>query len=184
MDETWEDYFQPGEVLLWAGTPMPGVHGVPKILFLAVFGLPFLVMGAGAFCVGLWQMFTAGSVSDAGLGLFFTAFSLPFVGIGALLVVGQWYAAATAHRYIRYALSSRAAYVAKSYWRRSIESYPILPSSATGLDKGRKADTVWFHVRSEKDSDGDRTTTRISFDNIADGDSVYRMIRSIQMGTA
>jgi hypothetical protein len=107
---------------------------------------------------------------------------VPFTGIGALMVFGQWISAAEAHRKIRYALSTRAAYIAKSYRTRSIESYPILRSSASGLDKGRTADTVWFHVQSEKDSDGDRTTTRIGFDNIADGEMVFRLIRSLQTG--
>ena len=43
---------------------------------------------------------------------------------------------------------------------------------------------IAFHVQSERGSDGDRTTTRISFDNIAGGDDVYRLLRSIQIGTA
>lgn len=124
MDETWDDYFQPREVQLWAGAPMPGVHGVPKIL-LAVFGLQFLAMSKGAFCIGLWQAFTVTSIGNA-----------------------------------------------------------IQHAYATGRHTGRKPDTVWFQIRDERDYDGDRTTTRISFANIADGESVYRLIRGIQMGTA
>lgn len=184
MAETWQDYFQTGESLLWEGTPLPGVHGKGKIIGLAIFGLPFLVIGIGICVVGLKMLFGGPSWNDVGLGLFMTAFSLPFAGVGILLVFGQWVAAAQAHRRIRYALSTRCAYIAKSYWTHSLESYPILPSSALGLEKGPRADTVWFHVYTERDSDGDRSTTRISFDSIADGESVYRLLRSIQMGTA
>ena len=65
-----------------------------------------------------------------------------------------------------------------------LEIYPILKSTSVGLQKGRRADTVWFHVRSEKDSDGDLSTTRIGFENIADGDKVLSLIRGIQTGSA
>jgi hypothetical protein len=183
MAESWQDYFQPGEALLWEGAPKPGVHGWPKIIGLALFGLPFLIVGIGIFVAGLKQTFSGGTWGTMGLGILFTAFSIPFAGIGAVMVFGQWYGAATAHHTIRYALSTRAAYVAKTRWKRSIESYPIVRSTASGLEKGRNADTVWFHVQSERDSDGDRSTTRIGFDNIADGESVYRLIRGIQTGT-
>ena len=184
MAETWQDYFQPGETLLWEGTPKPGVHGKAKIIGLAIFGLPFLVVGVGTGVAGIRQLFFAQGWGDLGLGLFLAAFAIPFAGIGGVMVIGQWWAAAEAHKRLRYAVSTRCAYIAKSYWTRSVESYPILPGSALGLEKGRKADTVWFHVYTERDSDGDRSTSRISFDNIADGESVYRLLRSIQMGTA
>ena len=180
MAEGWEQYFQPGETLLWEGAPKPGVHGWPKIIGLALFGLPFLIVGIGVFVAGVRQMIVGGGWGDVGLGLFFTAFSIPFGGVGALMVIGQWWAAAEAHKRLRYAVSTRCAYIAKSYRTRSIESYPILKGTALGLEKDRGADTVWFHVRTEKDSDGDLTTSRISFDNIAEGDKVYALLRSIQ----
>lgn len=184
MADGWQEFFQPGETLLWEGTPKPGVYGWPKIIALAVFGLPFLLVGLGALGSGGGTALSADDWSDFGLGVFLIAFSLMFVGVGGLMVFGQLYAAATAHRTTRYAVSNRCAYVAKSGWVRSIESYPILKSSALGLEKGRGADTVWFHVRAERDSDGDASTTRISFDNIAEGDTVYRLLRSIQTGIA
>ncbi len=182
MAEGWQDYFQPGETLLWEGAPKPGVHGKVKIIGLALFGLPFLIAGIGVGVAGVGQVFAARGWGDIGVGLFLATFSLPFTGVGAVMVVGQWYAAAQAHAKVRYALSTRAAYVAKSLWTRSIETYPILRSTPTGLEKGRTADTVWFHVRSEKGSDGDRTTTRVGFDNIAGGEAVFRLIRSVQTG--
>jgi hypothetical protein len=184
VTDGWQTYFQPGETLLWEGAPKPGVHGWPKIIGLAVFGLPFLIAGIGILVAGIRQIITAAGWADFGLGVFFVGFSVPFAGVGLLMVIGQWWAAAEAHRRIRYAVSTRCAYIAKSYRTRSIESYPILPSSALGLEKGSSADTVWFHVISERDTDGDRTTTRISFDNIAEGDKVYALLRSIQTGPA
>ena len=184
MTEAWEDYFQPGETLLWQGAPKPGIHGVAKIIGMALFGLPFLVIGGGVCIAGLTMLVGGKAWQDAGLGLFMTAFSLPFMGVGVFLVFGQWLAAAQAHRRVRYALISRCAYIAQSWWAHKIESYPILKSTPIGLEKHRSADTVWFHIRTDKDSDGDQSITRIGFDNIADGDRVYHLLRSIQMGTA
>jgi hypothetical protein len=180
MEDGWAPYLQPGETLLWEGAPKPGVHGWPKIIGLAIFGLPFLVFGLVFVLGGIKEMLEAGSWSDFGLGFFFAIFAIPFAAAGAAMVFGQWYAATEAHRKIRYAVSTQCSYIARSYWKRSIESYPILPGTALGLEKGPAADTVWFHVRTENDSDSDRTTTRISFDNIAEGDDVCRILRSIQ----
>ena len=184
MADTWQTYFQSDETLLWEGTPLPGIHAKARLIGLSLFGLPFLLMGIAIGITGLRQTLTAQGWNDAAMGLFFAALSIPFAGIGAAMVFGQWVAAAQAHRKIRYALSNRCAYIAKSWWTRSIESYPILRGTPTGLEQGRTADTVWFHVHSDKNSDGDRTTTRVGFDNIADGETVFRLIRSIQMGTA
>jgi hypothetical protein len=183
MADAWDDFFQPGETLIWEGAPLPGIHGWGKIIGMALFGLPFLVIGTGILVTGL-GMLVGPTWADFGFGFFMAAFSIPFAGIGAFLVLGQGIAAAQAHRRIRYALSSRCAYIGTTWLRPSLEIYPILKSTSVGLEKGRRADTVWFHVRREKDSDGDLSTTRIGFDNIAEGDKVLSLIRSIQTGSA
>lgn len=177
----WRASFQAGESLLWQGTPKPGLHGLTKIIGLALFGLPFLIMGIAIGVAGIWQMYSAKGWSDAGLGLFFIAFAIPFSGIGAGMEFGPVLAARSAHRNTRYALSTRSAYIAKTGRTRRIDSYPVLRSTATGLEKGRTADTVWFHVHKERGTDGD-TTTRVGFDNIAAGEAVFHLIRSLQKG--
>ena len=118
----------------------------------------------------------------AGLGLFFALFSVPFAGLGLFLVIGQWIAAAQAHRRIRYALSSKAAYVATSWRTDKLESYPILPKTALEIEHGTGYDSVWFHARSETDSDGGLTTSRVGFEGIKDGTEVYRLMHGIQTG--
>lgn len=171
---------RPNETLLWEGSPVPGFHQRGKAVFLMIFGLPFLIIGIAVFVAGLHQLTQATTLSDAGLAVFFTAFGIPFGGIGAFLVFGPWIEARTAARHVRYALTNRAAYVARSTFGRKLSIYPILPSTALELEAGPHASTVWFHARLERDSDGDLGTTKAGFENIAEGAKVYHLIREVQ----
>ncbi|MBN8633126.1 MAG: hypothetical protein J0L76_20010 [Rhodobacterales bacterium] len=171
---------RPGETILWEGAPAPGFHQRGKRLFLMVFGLPFLLIGVAVFFLGLQRLTQAASTSDAGLAVFFAAFGLPFLGLGGFLVFGPFVEARTAHRYIRYALSTRAAYVLRSGPFPSLKVYPILPATALELEPGRLAGTVWLHARMERDSDGDLGTTKAGFENIVEAEKVFLMIRNLQ----
>lgn len=182
--ETWQDYLSPGERLLWQGAPVPGVFDLPKRLLLTAFGTPFLVGGLTCLGFGLVSLFGGEGPAAIGLGLFLSIFAVPFLGVGLYLVVLQWLEAWQAHRRVRYALSDRAAYVARRFWRRSLEVFPILPQTAVELVEGRGASTVWLHARRQKDSDDGTTTEKHGFENIADGREVFALIRQIQTGGA
>jgi hypothetical protein len=171
---------RPGETVLWEGAPVPGFHQRGQAIFLMVFGLPFLGIGVSLFFYGLLQLTRAGTLSDAGLALFISAFSLPFSGMGAFLVFGPIIEARTAHRDIRYALTNRAAYVIRQGRFPSLKVYPILPTTALELEPGTRASTVWVHSRRERDSDGDLGTTKAGFENIAEADTVFALIRDLQ----
>ena len=58
--------------------------------------------------------------------------------------------------------------------------YPILPTTALKLEPGAGASTVWLHARLERDSDGDLETVKAGFENIAEGDKVFHLIRELQ----
>ena len=171
---------RPGETLLWEGAPVPGFHQRGKSLFLMAFGLPFLIIGIAVFFAGLYQLTQAASTSDAGLAIFFTAFGVPFAGIGSFLVFGPLIEARTAHRDVRYALTTRAAYVQRSGRFPSLKVYPILPDTALELEPGKRASTVWLHAHLERDSDGDLGTTKAGFENIVEAEKVFLMIRDLQ----
>lgn len=177
--EGWDRYFQPGESLLWDGAPLPGVRNRARLGFLSLFGVPFFLVGLVGSAVGLRHMVWLGQV---GLGLFTLAIALIFLLLGYTLVFHQWVEAARAHRTTRYALSTRAAYVARQGRKRSLESYPILPETALELEHGDGYDNLWFHSRRERDSDGDLSTTRIGFEGIRDGTEVHRLMRAVQTG--
>lgn len=161
---------------------MPGLHERGKALFLMIFGVPFVMIGVGLFIFAVQQLSRAGSISDAGLALFVMAFSLPFGGLGGFLAFGPLVEARSA-RHVRYALTDRAAYVARSAPFARLKVYPILPSSALELELGTRAFTVWLHVRKERSSDGDQETVRAGFENIAEGEKVYHLIRDLQRKT-
>ena len=171
---------RPNETLLWQGAPVPGLHQRGKAIFLMCFGLPFLTIGLALFFYGLHRLTQAPTTSDAGLALFLTACALPFGGLGAFLVFGPLVEARTASRDIRYALTTRAAYIARSGRFPSLKVYPILPSTALELEPGTRAGTVWLHARLERDSDGDLGTTKAGFENIAEGEKVFLLIRELQ----
>lgn len=177
--DSWAAYLQPGERVLWQGAPLPGIRNRGRLAFLSLFGVPFLIFGLGGTGVGLRHVFWVG---DVWIGLITLALGLIFLVFGYAFVFGQWADAARAHRTTRYALSNRCAYVARWAWKRSLESYPILPKTALELDHCDGYDNVWFHARSETDGDGGITTTRVGFEGIAEGTKVYQLLRGIQTG--
>lgn len=177
--DRWEDYFEPGEVLLWQGAPVPGPQSYLGPAALSLFGLPFLIVGVGSFGTGLGHLFGMNSASDFGLGLFVLAFSLPFLAMGTALTAGTWLYAMHAHKHIRYALTNKRAYVAKSLFRYSLDTYTIGADDVISLELGTRC-SVRFKTVHGTDSEGEKTTDRIGFESIADGHAVYALIRQIQ----
>jgi hypothetical protein len=179
MTDDWDRYLQPDERILWQGAPLPGIRNRGRLVVLSLFGVPFLVAGVAGSVIALRHVFWLGEVA---LGLFVLAVALAVALVGYTMVVHQWVEAARAHRTTRYAVSTRAAYIARTAAKRSLEAYPILPKTAVGIEHGPGYDTVWFHARSEDGGEGDITTSRIGFEGIADGIEVYRLLRSLQTG--
>lgn len=175
----WEDYFVPGERLLWEGAPEPGFHDWPKFLAVSVFGIPFLVAGLGLTFGGLWGALTAEGWKAAGGALLLGIFGMPFLGGGLFMVFGFWALAHAAPNRIRYALSTRAAYVARRFWLREIKIYPITRDTALELSSRRGTSTVTFYSHREADSDGP-TVEKAAFEHIADGAEVLRLMRVLQ----
>ena len=171
---------RPGETILWEGAPVPGMDPPVKTALLVAFGLPFLIIGAGLLFYGATHMPAAPTANDAGLALVTALFSLPFGGIGAFLVFGPFIEARTKARHISYTLTNRAAYVARSGRFPSLKVYPILPHTALELEPGKRASTIWLHARLDRNSDGDLGTTKAGFENIAEADKVFAMIRDLQ----
>ena len=178
-EPNWTPHFRPGERLLWEGAPLSGFHRPGAYLFLMSFGLLFLVIGIAVVVYGLLNFHAAPTASDTGLAVFVIAFGLPFGAIGAFLFFGPLYEAVLEPRRVRYALTSRAAYVFRSTMSRKLEVYPIPPTSWLQLEKGKRANTVWFHAWLENGPDG-ASMAHVGFRNIAEGERVFHLIRDLQ----
>ena len=177
--DNWATHLPLGDRILWQGAPLPGIRNRGRLVFMSLFGVPFLIFGLAGTGVALRHLFWLG---DVGIGVVTLALGFLFLVFGYAFVFGQWVAAARAHQTTRYALSTRCAYVARKTRGQTRESYPILPATAVELELGDGYDNVWFHVRRERDSDGDLTTNRVGFEGIADGAKVYQLMRAIQTG--
>ncbi len=178
-DSDWENYFEEGEVLVWSGAPKPGIRMTAPTVFLSIFGLPFLFAGITVSVGGAMQFLGLRSWVDGGFGFFVFLFGLPFIAVGGALSIGTWVHASQKHNFVRYALSNRRAYIAKSWWRHDLSVYPIYKSSPVHLERD-KTYTVRFYKMREYDSDGDLITKEISFEHIADGKEVYALLRKTQ----
>ena len=176
--EHWEDYFHGRETLLWEGKPEPGGSKSFGMIFLSLFGMPFLLAGLGTFGTGFSGFFT-GSLVGFGGGIFMIFFSLPFICVGAGLVFGPWIAARYGHQFIRYALTNKRAYIATSWWHHQMQSYPIKADNSIDLKEGRY-DTVYFFTEVTTDSEGDTKRRKIGFEHIKDGMAVYKLLRDVQ----
>ena len=177
MPDSWEDWFEPGETLIWEGAPQGRLRPTPAMIAAAIFGLPFLLAGLGVSIGGLFYGLGASLGWNTAGGLFMFLFGLPFVGVGAGLVFLPIYLQARAHRNVRYALTDRRAYIATQWWDRKIEVLTVAADAPLTVEAGR---SVYFHTIIGTDSDGDRTTERKGFENIPDAMEVYRLIRDRQ----
>lgn len=178
MADRWEDYFDPGETLLWQGQPQPRRRPGIGMILLALFGAPFLIAGIFVLISAIAGIAGVNNgVGNVFMGLFMVLFSMPFIGAGAAMMFGPWYMQAHAHQRVRYALSDRRAYIATRWWSRKLEVLPIVPEATITLEGG---DSVFFRTEVGRDSDGDKTTERKGFEHIADAETVYRLIRDVQ----
>lgn len=181
--DRWEDWFQPGETLLWEGAPVPGVRNFFQNAFFTVFGIPFL--GAGIFVSGLGLGYFFGFVPDwniwhIAIGIFLTAFGVPFIGAGGAMVFGPWVHDFLRPRRIRYALTDRNGYVASRLWKRTMEVLPLRADTRLETEEHRDGTmTIWFFFESSLDSDGDRQTTKKGFEALRDGHEVFTMLRGL-----
>jgi hypothetical protein len=175
--DRWQAYLLTDERLLWEGAPEPDFRLRGREIFQIVSGLPILAIGVICLLLGIEAL-----LSPTDPPLLFAIFATAFGGVGGYMVFQPIFGAYTTARHIRYALSTRAAFVVRDWPIRRLEVYPILPSSEITLKRGGKVDTVSFHVRCETGSEGDVAEERIGFQHITNGAHVFRMIQSLQTG--
>lgn len=178
--ERWEDWFEGDETLLWEGAPKGGVIHWVRNIFFSAFGIPFLGAGLGCAAMGLGHLANL-TIADLAIGVFLSAFSIPFIGVGGGMVFGGWISDYYVPRRTRYALSTKAGYVATRYWGRNMDVVPVRSHVRIELIEHRNGTaSIYFHFEETRDSDGDKQTSKKGFADIEDGAEVYRLLRDIQ----
>lgn len=180
-EDDWTDYFEAGEKLVWTGSPVSDRRLRWSQIGLATFGAPFLIVGVGLCGATIWSVVTgqADTLAKMGAAVFLTLFSLPFAAAGLFLVAGPTIKARYAPRYIRYALSTRRAYIAESWWSHQLKTYPLTPDMRVDLLRDG-LDSVILHSGHERDSAGDVVTVAAKFEQLSDGRPLYLLIRQLQ----
>lgn len=171
--ETWADYLDPDERLLWEGAPATGrrIRGT-TLLFMGVGGIFILFAVA-------WTVIASIVPPDETLGGYFRLFGIPFGLIGLGIAVGGYFWDGYSRRRTRYALTDRRAIIATSALGRSLKSYPIDSDTRLDYQPGPEA-TIWFAEEVTVDRRGNRFTVRQGFELIPEGDKVYRLMRQVQ----
>jgi hypothetical protein len=185
--ESWQDYLDPGERLLWTGAPVTGLRfrykrpGTPPLWF-AMFFLGFSVFWiAGVIGSGGSAPPGEDGGSSAAGHFAFALFGLPFLGVGVYMTFGHYWYDAWIRARTRYALTDRRALIARNGLRRELKSWPISPDTAIDYLPGDPA-SIRFATETTRDSEGGVVQTRTGFEMIPDGATVYSLVRDVQTG--
>lgn len=172
----WAPYLDPGEDLIWEGRPNTGVRFKVSDIFLSLFGAVF-----GGFAL-FWIVMASSIGGDApgGVGLFFPLFGLPFLAVGAYMMVGRFFWDSYVRSKTVYALTTKRGIVARSAFGRSLKSYPIRRETEVEYLPGEEA-TIYLAREQRRGKNGTYTVKR-GFEYINGGDEVYRLIRALQQG--
>lgn len=164
----WEGLLDEGETILWQGRPDAGVTIRPGNVMLLLFGLIFA--GFALF----WMVMAA----QAGGG--FWMFGLIHFSVGLGIVFAALFWAPFRRRGTWYTLTDRRAFIATDLplMGKRLKSYPIDADSMLELADGPLA-TVNFAQELKRGKNG-HYRVPVGFERIADGKTVYRLMREIQ----
>ena len=168
----WRPFLATGEKIVWEGRPVPGFKVSKTSLLKSGFGVFFLLFSI------FWVASAAGMGSGRGGSGFFPLFGLPFVAVGAYLTFGHFYWEKWKRSHTTYALSDRRAFIATDLFGKSLDSYPIEPDTVLTFEPGFPP-TVYFAEKHRRTKNGSYTVP-IGFERIDEGETVYRLLLTIQ----
>ena len=122
-----QKHLEPMERILWSGQPKQGIifRGSDALLF------PFsLLWGGFAF---FWEY----SALTKGAPLFFALFGIPFVVIGAYLIVGRFYVEAKQREKTYYGVTSERVLIVSGVLQQKIKSLTLRTLSDVSLTESR-----------------------------------------------
>ncbi len=173
------DYFEQGEELIWQGAPEPRWRSYSLPIVMTIASTPSVLFALfvpyAAFYPTAWTN-PSTAPGDIVFSVIISAILLVFA---ASLTFASWKFILCEHKHVRYALTNKRAYIAKSFRKQSVSSYPIQPDDVITIDRG-KFDNVRFPT-----GYGTRLSNKTMFDSqgfegIADGPKVYALVRHMQ----
>lgn len=170
-EETAMRQIEPGERLLWSGSPAPRAAAIAALPGTVV-GVPFT--GFAVFWV--WSAFQITSGSS-GPGVFLPLFAAPFILVGLGLLASPLWGVLRARGTV-YAVTERRALVIIEGPMGGIWSYG--PGEVRDLMRHERADgsgSVFFAWRTSTNSRGFERHTRVGFIGVPDVRRVERLIR-------
>ena len=165
--DPWAGFLDPGETILWQGRPNGNLRFKWGNIAISVFGVFFF-----GFAVHWTNM--AAQTDD----FIFPLFGLPFMVIGAYMVVGVHFFDAYKRRKTFYTLTTKRAFIATDVLFKSMKSFPITKETDLEYLPGPPA-TIYF-ARQKKRSNNGSYLVRIGFELIEDGEEVYQHFHTIQ----
>lgn len=166
----------PGEKVLWQGSPGSGIRFRRSDFFLIPFGLFFF--GFSLFWETMALSFTDRANNPPLMATIFPIFGLPFICVGAYLVVGRFFWDSYRRKRSTYLLTNRRALIETIAFGRKVTSITLADLPAVSLEE--RADGCGSIVLGEDQQIGygenRRTRSAPRFDFIGDAQRVYRLV--------
>jgi len=163
-----------GETALWVERPKPMARATSKVL-LFLFGIPFF--GFAVFWTAMAGNFSTG---DDSFSNFFPLFGIPFLVIGACLLLSPVWSYMEAKKWLYYAITDQRLMIIRSFPRRKIESWE--PADISRLERTSKPDgsgNVIFAEEIRQTQNGTSTKPR-GFYGVPDAKRVEEAIAKLR----
>ncbi|WP_068304398.1 hypothetical protein [Pararhodobacter sp. CCB-MM2] len=180
--DSWQPPLDRDETLLWRDRPQTGLGWRDFINGQALFGLFFTAFS----CV--WFLGARAMTSGDGAFGLFPYFVTPFFLVGLYMVIGRPFHADYQRRHTTYALTDRAAFIARlSMGQVKVQRLPFAEMNVLELEDDSPG-TVWFrreeHIRTYRTRSRNgishrrrqRVVVAIGFERIGTARQVYRLI--------
>ncbi|MBI3912412.1 MAG: hypothetical protein HY320_15945 [Armatimonadetes bacterium] len=117
------DEIDPRERLLWTGQPRPG-RFARQMLPVLLFGIPFFGFAVFWTSMATWGVFSSRTAGHGPPGpfLFFPLFGLPFLLVGAGMLLSPLFMAWAARRTV-YAVTDQWAIIFQGGWKTAVRSF-------------------------------------------------------------
>ena len=169
--DPWKAYLDPGEEILWHGSPDGKIRLRARNLVISAFGIFFF---------GFSIFWTLGAANSG--DLIFPLFGLPFMAVGFYLVFGTHFFDAHKRRHSYYTLTNKRAFIATNILTKKIKSYAVNAETDLEFQPGPPA-SIYFAKEMKSGQNGSYTVP-VGFEYVADGDTLYKLFRQVQRAAA